>query len=67
MSARLQELLRLLAVVVERGAEDVRVSVEDSGEGLEPGAERRKDGSIAANPQRMGPLTGGMKGIPGLF
>jgi two-component system, OmpR family, sensor histidine kinase SaeS len=30
-----------VAVVVERGGADVRVSVEDSGEGLEPGAERR--------------------------
>jgi signal transduction histidine kinase len=30
-----------VAVVVERGAADVRVSVEDTGEGLEPGAERR--------------------------
>jgi signal transduction histidine kinase len=30
-----------VAVVVERGGADVCVSVEDSGEGLEPGAERR--------------------------
>jgi two-component system, OmpR family, sensor histidine kinase SaeS len=30
-----------VAVVVERAEADVRVSVEDSGEGLEPGAERR--------------------------
>ena len=30
-----------VAVVVERGGPDVRVSVEDTGEGLEPGAERR--------------------------
>jgi signal transduction histidine kinase len=30
-----------VAVVVERDAGDVRVSVEDSGDGLEPGAERR--------------------------
>ena len=30
-----------VAVVVERGGADVRVSVEDTGEGLEPGAERR--------------------------